>query len=496
LRNVCLRLSGSPDQVASIFRLDTNYGGGKTHGLIALTHATRGMTGVPNIAEFVDPALLPVGEVRIAAFDGENADPLNGRPLEPGLRAYTPWGEIAYQLAGRAGYEKVRGSDEQSGAPGAETIKELFGGKPTLILMDELSVYLRKLKVRDRDAAGGQLTAFQYAGLAPYGSYVGRAILLHTLAFNENPKGATAEELRYAILSPGTDISFIDDARRRFVAESAYLDDRPNAPLRFAAEANLTQILRREETHIDLAEARAQLNDRIKTIFGGSTFNLYAFPGGPYDVPGDADNIWPKVAESSGPIPSPEPDTGQGDEAEPTSNDSHGLDSGTDTGADTRKDSTASKPPPEKTLSEEGVLKEALTKLWEQARARARKFTHIRTMVLKLFDAADAFRLIGLVGAVAHADKKVQMSGGYETTDGGLFELSFEGPPADAQPIKDFLDPQLRAAKDKDLSVTFTIAFAEAGLVLANDAPEKLAERLTKFGTGAAYVAITAEGGQ
>lgn len=38
LRNVCLRLSGSTEQIASIFRLDTNYGGGKTHALIALAH--------------------------------------------------------------------------------------------------------------------------------------------------------------------------------------------------------------------------------------------------------------------------------------------------------------------------------------------------------------------------------------------------------------------------------------------------------------------------
>jgi len=117
-------------------------------------------------------------------------------------------------------------------------------------------------------------------------------------------------------------------------------------------------------------------------------------------------------------------------------------------------------------------------------------------MDLKLFDPADAFRLLGLVGAIQQADKKVVMTGGYETTDGAIMELTFEGPPADAQPVKDFLDPQLRAAKDKDLSVTFSVAFAEDGLALAGDAPEKLAERLTKFGTGAAYVAITAEGGQ
>ena len=49
---------------------------------------------------FVDPSLLPQSHVRIAAFDGENADPANGRRMEEGLLAYTPWGEIAYALAG------------------------------------------------------------------------------------------------------------------------------------------------------------------------------------------------------------------------------------------------------------------------------------------------------------------------------------------------------------------------------------------------------------
>ena len=158
LANVCRRLAGSGDEVAAIFRLDTSYGGGKTHGLIALTHAARGMQGVSNIDEFVDPALLPRGRVRVAAFDGENADPANGRAMGDGVLAYTPWGEIAYALAGQHGYQRVRNSDESRIAPGAETLRELFGGEPTLILLDELSVYLRK--VRYIDAARDQLTAF------------------------------------------------------------------------------------------------------------------------------------------------------------------------------------------------------------------------------------------------------------------------------------------------------------------------------------------------
>ena len=36
LANVAGRLSGAGDSAAAIFRLDTSYGGGKTHGLIAL----------------------------------------------------------------------------------------------------------------------------------------------------------------------------------------------------------------------------------------------------------------------------------------------------------------------------------------------------------------------------------------------------------------------------------------------------------------------------
>ena len=145
--------------------------------------------------------------------------------------------------------------------------------------------------------------------LYPYGSYVGRVILFHTLAFNEALKGATPEELRYSILSPGTDLSFIDDARRRFVQESAYLDDRPNVPLRFSAEANLTQILRREEQRVDPGETRAQLNDRIKSIFGGAVFNLYPFPGGPYEVPDDAGDGKPALVLMGYTTPSRSPRT-------------------------------------------------------------------------------------------------------------------------------------------------------------------------------------------
>lgn len=52
--------------------------------------------GIANVGDFIEPELVPKVNVTIAAFDGENADPANGRALGDGIRAFTPWGELAY----------------------------------------------------------------------------------------------------------------------------------------------------------------------------------------------------------------------------------------------------------------------------------------------------------------------------------------------------------------------------------------------------------------
>jgi predicted AAA+ superfamily ATPase len=195
LANVCGRLSGKGSPISAVFRLDTSFGGGKTHGLIALVHAARSGRTVANIGEFVDATRLPAGPVRIAAFDGEDADPANGRPMGDGIRARTPWGEMAYQLAGKAGYEIVRRSDEEAVAPGADTIAELFESDPVLLVLDEMGEYLRRVQhMGGRD----QLTAFLKALFtAVEGSP--RAAVVFTIAIRSDGKGvdAFAEENQF-----------------------------------------------------------------------------------------------------------------------------------------------------------------------------------------------------------------------------------------------------------------------------------------------------------
>jgi predicted AAA+ superfamily ATPase len=147
------------------------------------------MRGVAQSGEFVDPALVPAEPVRVAAFDGENADPANGRRMEDDVLAFTPWGEIAYALAGKAGYERVRRSDEEGVAPGAETVAELFGGRPALVLLDELAIYLRK--VRGRPGARDQLTAF-LTSLFKAVEASPRAALVYTLAVGKEGRSTDA----------------------------------------------------------------------------------------------------------------------------------------------------------------------------------------------------------------------------------------------------------------------------------------------------------------
>ncbi len=590
-----------------------------------------------------------------------------------------------------------------------------------------------------RDVAGDgaskslaqEIDADHYKGLPPYATYAARTIFLHTLAFNDQLRGLSPEHLRFSMIGPGIDVSFVDDARKRFVAESAFLDDRPAAPLRFLAEANLTQIIRRQEAQVDPEEVRAQLRDKIRDIFaaGTSAFNLVPFPGGAYEVPdeiGDgrpllvllgydavsvggtvdavpqlvervfkykgaddrslrinrnalafivaddarkdemrhrmirrlalqelkkgerigelADHQQMKVRELEGrsdqelavaiqqcyrhvfypsrndrvkdgtdlghtAIDAPsasatpgvgsrqveralrdnkklrvagdEPDSpayirdrtplkkgeittralreefrrdpslpmlvrddvfvsgvlrgveqgdyvyrrgdllyGQGDpqvnvvvdeqstvftmafakergiwprpapKAEPVPNPPSVGSPGAHGGPGSPTVTVA--PPVAATdlLFAEGVLKEALMRLWEKVRGR--KIERVHLLRIRMFDASDAFKLLGVIGLVQGAQKQVRLGGEYETTDGGHLAFTFAGPATDAQTLKEFLEPQLRAANEKTLNAEVELRFDD-GLAMASDAPELLADRLTRYAAGSAYVTTSAE---
>jgi hypothetical protein len=142
LDEVLGRLGGGRPDAAPVVRLETNLGGGKTHNLIALYHAARGFLDPMRAMEFMDPSLLPATPVEhIAVFVG-TASGATSFPSVADVTPHTVWGYIALQLGGAGAYELIRQDDEDLTAPGADALRKMMAGRPTLVLIDEIARYL------------------------------------------------------------------------------------------------------------------------------------------------------------------------------------------------------------------------------------------------------------------------------------------------------------------------------------------------------------------
>jgi predicted AAA+ superfamily ATPase len=147
MKDVAERLAGV-EGGTPIFRLETGFGGGKSHALIATVHVAReGERLAERLLDYHIERFPEPGATRVAAFVGEESDPLRGQEHEVDgqrLRTYTPWGHIALLAGGLAGYEKVRENDEQGVAPGRGELRQALGDGPVLILLDELVLYMAR----------------------------------------------------------------------------------------------------------------------------------------------------------------------------------------------------------------------------------------------------------------------------------------------------------------------------------------------------------------
>lgn len=141
-----------------VLRLDTSFGGGKTHNQIAAYHIAEKPGAVPDLSDFVDDgetaeaygeaAALGL-DVNTAVFVGTHVDGTSARcdftdPNAPDTK--TMWGELAYQLFGQEGYEFLRENDEKRSPPGSQKLERLIDrhSDPSLILIDEIAAYLEQ----------------------------------------------------------------------------------------------------------------------------------------------------------------------------------------------------------------------------------------------------------------------------------------------------------------------------------------------------------------
>ena len=154
LNEVVGRLSGKDSTAAAFFRLDTPFGGGKTHTLISLYHLLASK-GSPDYlrAMGVDPADVP-DTVKVVTVVGGDLNPADGVRKGDSV-VHHIWGDIAYQLGGEEGYELVRNADRKGIAPGPQFLDHLAGDSPILFMIDEPAEYMRRM-----GGSAGQLPAF------------------------------------------------------------------------------------------------------------------------------------------------------------------------------------------------------------------------------------------------------------------------------------------------------------------------------------------------
>ena len=165
-------LTGAVERLAGqggdpVVQLQTNFGGGKTHSMLALYHLFSGakateLPGVDGVLKDGGVEKLPTGVKRVVLV-GNKISPGNPVTKADGTVVRTLWGELAWQLGGKKAFKRVQADDEKATSPG-DALRELMNEhSPCLILIDEWVAYARQLHDGADLPAGSFETHFTFA---------------------------------------------------------------------------------------------------------------------------------------------------------------------------------------------------------------------------------------------------------------------------------------------------------------------------------------------
>jgi predicted AAA+ superfamily ATPase len=149
-----------------VVQLQTNFGGGKTHSMLALYHLFSGiapteLAGIDAVLSAAGASTIPTA--RRVVLVGNKISPGNPTTKPDGTVVRTLWGELAWQLGGKKAFARIKADDEKATSPG-DVLRELFNDYgPCLILIDEWVAYARQLHDQSDLPAGGFETQFTFA---------------------------------------------------------------------------------------------------------------------------------------------------------------------------------------------------------------------------------------------------------------------------------------------------------------------------------------------
>ena len=245
-----------------VIKLQTNFGGGKTHSLIALYHLASGRsaTELPGVeAMLADASLsLPAEPVRRAVLVGQQLQPSSVARKPDGTEVRTIWGELAWQLGGAEGYALVADADRAGVNPGEALTTLLRQSAPCLILIDEWVAYARNLYGVSGLPAGSFDAQFTFAqALTDAARNEPRALLVATI--------------------PASDIEVGGEGGRAALERLENVIGRMEATWRTASTEESYEIVRRR-LFKDLSPEQARRRDAVVKAFR----ELYAGAAGEF----------------------------------------------------------------------------------------------------------------------------------------------------------------------------------------------------------------------
>ena len=263
LGEVVGRLSGKDPAASAFFRLDTPFGGGKTHTLISLYHLLASSPSEDSMKTMgLDPMAMPSGPVKVVTVVGGDLEPADG-VRHGNLVVRHMWGEIARQLGGEDGYAMVENADAQGIAPGPQFLDELVGDSPVLLMIDEPAEYMRRM-----GTSAGQLPAFLKT-LSEWVTAPDRPrVLVLTLAWNpesEDTQGDAFSEETAELDKTFKEIQSVVNRPARVVTPSERQDIEPILRQRLFSDVDMSAAAPTAETYFNALREAADRDTALPT---------------------------------------------------------------------------------------------------------------------------------------------------------------------------------------------------------------------------------------
>jgi predicted AAA+ superfamily ATPase len=195
LDSVVKRLAGKGGD--PVVQLQTAFGGGKTHTLLAVYHLAKGTlpaSQLQGISPILDAAgIQELPRANVAVLDGVDLLDLASKPRKHGEFAVkTIWGELAWQLGGAESYAMVQEADENGTAPGKGALAQMLASRaPCIILMDELVRFVSQFEEGKTLSGGTYDTQISFVqSLTEALKAVPTAILLASLPYSDREAGS------------------------------------------------------------------------------------------------------------------------------------------------------------------------------------------------------------------------------------------------------------------------------------------------------------------